>query len=169
MKPEEQKEPPEMDPQKDTTERMLRLTTYLHREIPISGSMGIEVESIGPGQVILSAPLEPNLNHKSTAFGGSLSAIAVLSGWALLHLRLEEAELDAELVIRRNETSYGAAAHGRFRAAATLADEEQWALLARTIKRGRMARIDMRAIVSTDAGPCAAFSGEFVAVPRSLS
>lgn len=158
-----------MDPQKDTAERMPRLTAYLHREIPISRAMGIVVESIGQGKVLLSAPLEPNLNHKSTAFGGSLSAIAVLSGWALLHLRLEEAGLDAEPVIRRNETSYGAAAHGRFRAAATLADEEQWALFERTIKRGRMARIDVRAIVTTDAGQCAEFSGEFVAVPRPLS
>lgn len=158
-----------MDPQKDTAERMLRLTAYLHREIPISGAMGIGVEAIGQGQVVLSAPLEPNLNHKSTAFGGSLSAIAVLSGWALLHLRLEEAQLDAELVIRRNETSYSAAAHGRFRAEATLADEEQWAVFERTIKRRRMARIDVRAIVTTDAGPCAEFSGEFVAVPRPLS
>ena len=68
--------------------------------------MGIRVASFDGASLILDAPLDPNLNHKSTAFGGSLYSIAVLCGWGLLHLKLAEARLHKHIVIQESNIRY---------------------------------------------------------------
>ncbi|PSB47247.1 YiiD C-terminal domain-containing protein, partial [Chamaesiphon polymorphus] len=57
---------------------------YLHEHIPLSKAMAVSVSSIDSSGVILSAPLQPNINHRSTVFGGSISAVSVLSAWTLV-------------------------------------------------------------------------------------
>ncbi|RYE53550.1 MAG: hypothetical protein EOP18_08925, partial [Rhizobiaceae bacterium] len=50
--------------------------------------MQVRVVAASVERVTLSAPLAPNINHRATVFGGSASAVAILSAWSLLHLRL---------------------------------------------------------------------------------
>ena len=76
------------------------LEQYLHRQIPLSAAMRVTVRGATLESVILAAPLEPNLNHKSTAFGGSLSALGILAAWSLVHLRLLEEGVKCEIVIQ---------------------------------------------------------------------
>ena len=66
----------------------VEITTYLHKNIPITAAMGVEVESSNAEGLVLIAPLEPNHNHLGTAFGGSLSAIATLAGYGVVWLAL---------------------------------------------------------------------------------
>lgn len=40
----------------------------LHQQIPITKAMGFSVVEFTPSKVKVSAKLEPNVNHKSTAF-----------------------------------------------------------------------------------------------------
>jgi len=70
------------------------ITAYLHQHIPLSQHLGAAVEAYDGASLRLGAPLAPNLNHRSTAFGGSLSALAILSGWTLLHLNLRERAIE---------------------------------------------------------------------------
>jgi thioesterase domain-containing protein len=52
-------------------------------------------------------PLDANVNHKSTMFGGSLYCGAVLAGWGWLHLRLREEGIeDGHIVIQEGQISY---------------------------------------------------------------
>ena len=96
------------------------LEAYLHRHIPISAAMQIHVRSVAPDEVVLEAPLAPNINHRETLFGGSATALAILAAWSLVHLRLESTGLPHRLVIQRQTMSYDApvtgtaAAHARF-------------------------------------------------------
>jgi len=82
------------------------LETVLHREIPLSRHMGVRVAACGLDRVVLSAPLENNLNHKSTAFGGSLYSLAVLSGWSLLFIFLRARGVAAQIVIHQSNIEY---------------------------------------------------------------
>ena len=59
--------------------------------------MGIRVAAYDGTSLKLTAPLAPNINHKSTAFGGSLYSLAVLCGWGIVHLKLAEAALHKHL------------------------------------------------------------------------
>ena len=73
-----------------------RVERYLHQYIPLSAAMGVQVRTATVEHVKLAAPLAPNVNHTETVFGGSAAALATLSAWTLLHLRLEDAGLDAQ-------------------------------------------------------------------------
>jgi thioesterase domain-containing protein len=82
------------------------LERYLHQQIPLSAAMGVRVRMATPDRVQLSAPLTPNVNHNETVFGGSAAALATLSAWTLLHIRIARAELRARLVIQRSSMEY---------------------------------------------------------------
>lgn len=82
------------------------LQPYLHEHIPLSQAMRICVDSIGENAVVLRAPLAPNINHRRTVFGGSMSALAILAAWSLLHVRCRAAGIESRLVIQRNTMEY---------------------------------------------------------------
>ncbi len=87
-------------------EQIQDLEATLHHEIPITQSLGLTVESYD-GQILrLKAPLEPNINHKDTAFAGSLNALLTLSGWGLVWLILKEAGIGAKIVIQDSRVKY---------------------------------------------------------------
>src|ERR671939_1452984 len=91
-----------------------QIEELLHSKVPITRAMGVRVEDYDGERLILSAPLAENVNHLGTAFGGSLHALAVLSGYGLLWLELKEAE--CHIVIRKSTISYEHPVQGELRA-----------------------------------------------------
>lgn len=83
-----------------------QLQNLLNNEIPITRSLEISVTYYNGSILEITAPLKPNINHKSTAFGGSLYTLAVLSGWGLLHLKMHENHLNGHIVIQQSEADY---------------------------------------------------------------
>jgi thioesterase domain-containing protein len=77
---------------------------FLHEQIPLTRAMGVQVEAYDKEQLIVTAPLAPNHNHVGTAFGGSLSAIATLTGYCMLWLLLGDRE--SHIVIRNSSMNY---------------------------------------------------------------
>ncbi|WP_423204688.1 YiiD C-terminal domain-containing protein [Pseudomonas kribbensis] len=83
------------------------LESVLHHDIPLTRDMGLKVLDWHEQQLRLHLPLEANVNHKSTMFGGSLYCGAVLAGWGWLHLRLKEEGIDdGHIVIQEGQISY---------------------------------------------------------------
>jgi len=139
------------------------LEQYLHRQIPLSAAMRVAVDAATSGSVILSAPLEPNVNHKSTAFGGSISALGILAAWSLVHLRLLDEGLTCEVVIQSNQMDYDRPITGPFTASSLLADPAAWPGFVRTLTRRRVARIEVRSELMVEAAVVGRLSGRFVA------
>jgi len=146
------------------------LDAYLHAHIPLSAAMEVRARRWEGARLTLAAPITPNINHKATAFGGSVSTLAILSAWSLLHLRLRDAGLAVELVIQRNQVEYLAPIATDFEATAALASEADWTRFEQMLRRRGRARIAVLAEVRADGGPAEApqgrFSGEFVALLR---
>jgi thioesterase domain-containing protein len=140
------------------------IEAYLHAHIPISAAMGITIVDASPVGVVLRAPLEPNLNHRSTVFGGSAASVAILAAWTLVHLRVTSTGRLARVVIQRGETDYGLPIRGAFTATCRLEDEATWARFLRTLERRGRARIDLAATLASDGQVVAAFSGSYVAI-----
>jgi len=83
------------------------LESVLHHDIPLTREMGLKVLDWQGGQLRLHLPLQANINHKSTMFGGSLYCGAVLAGWGWLHLQLrEEGVEDGHIVIQEGQLRY---------------------------------------------------------------
>jgi thioesterase domain-containing protein len=138
------------------------LERYLHQQIPLSAAMGVRVRMATPDRVQLSAPLTPNVNHNETVFGGSAAALATLSAWTLLHIRIARAELRARLVIQRSSMEYELPIPGDFDAVCRFSDEAAWERFrAILVRRGR-ARLTLAAYLVHDAQRMATFEGDFV-------
>ena len=152
----------------------LQLEAYLHRHIPLSQAMQVRVSQATPDTVVLCVPLAPNLNHRDTAFGGSIGAAALLAGWSLLSLRLSAAALPARLVIQRSRTEYEQPIDGDFTVHAFLGSAAEWERFMRTLTRRGRARLSVGCEIRHVGRKAASFAGEFVALapegrqPRDL-
>jgi thioesterase domain-containing protein len=143
----------------------LALELYLHTHIPLSAAMQVSVLEASHDRVRLAAPLAPNINHRRTVFGGSAAALATLSAWALLHLRLAAQGFGGRLVIRRSSMDFEQPIAGDFEAVADAPPEDTWWRFSVAVSRTRPARIEMRSTLSFDGARMGEFTGEFVALP----
>lgn len=139
---------------------------YLHQHIPLSAAMAVSVLAADSREVVLGAPLAPNINHRATVFGGSASAVATLAAWTYLHLRLQECGVAGQLVIQRNSMDYEQPIHGDFQARAALEQPEKWEAFVRLLQRRGRARIRVDARLEYQGATAGRFTGEFVALAR---
>jgi len=139
------------------------ITTFVHARIPSTQTLGARAEHYDGTILRLAAPLVPNVNHRGTAFGGSLSALAILSGWLLLHLKLREGGVTARLVIQRSALDYLAPVDGDFTATAALPAPGAWERFLRTLARHRSARVTVPSSLTCGSGVGGRHEGTFVA------
>lgn len=140
------------------------LRRYLRDHIPLAAAMDIGVRAADELEVTLEAPLAPNINHRDTAFGGSVAALAILAAWSLLHLRLRAAGIANRLVIQRSTVDYELPIAGAFTARAALAEPARWEPFVKLLQRRGKARIAVLAALEHEGRIAARFSGEFVAL-----
>jgi thioesterase domain-containing protein len=140
------------------------LEAYLHEHIPLSKHIGIRVQHADTTAVRLWAPLEPNLNHRKTGFGGSISALAILAGWSILWCRLRERTSGHNIVIQRNHIEYVAPVTADFTARCSAPSATHWQRFVRTLEQRGRARIQLEASVHADETLAATFSGRFVVI-----
>ena len=150
-------------------DREISLEKYLHRQIPLSAAMKVSVRSATTESVILSAPLEPNINHKSTVFGGSASALGILAAWSILHLRLVDAGYHCEIVIQSSQMDYDRPIKGTFTAASSLADTSAWPTFLKMLTRKKRARIEVQSVLTYEDTIVGRLQGRFVAFLREGS
>ena len=145
------------------------LRDILRTEMPVTQHLGIETTGYRAGVIVLRAPLAANVNHKGTAFGGSLNAIATLACWSSLWLVLRESGTPGEIVIQDSTIRYlrpvaqdFSSRSGPIEAAAL----ER--LIAAVRKRGR-GRIALTSEVFDPDGVAVNFSGRYVVETSAAS
>jgi thioesterase domain-containing protein len=142
------------------------LQAYLHAHIPLSVHLGAWVVEAGNERVRLQAPLAPNLNHRSTAFGGSISAMAILAGWSLLWVRLRGLTPGHHIVIAENSVAYLAPVTTDFTATCAAPADAAWERFLRTFRQRGRARIELEVAVEAAGATAASFRGRFVVLRR---
>ncbi len=140
------------------------LERYLHEHIPLSRAMEVSVVEVQSDGITLRAPLTPNTNHRNTIFGGSVSAVAILAGWSLVHTRLAAAGLSGHLVIQRNTVHYDLPMSGSFTARSFIQTAAAWELFVRMLKRRGRGRLTVSCILEYQGQVAGRFEGEFVAL-----
>lgn len=137
-----------------------QLEALLREEIPLTRALGIQAAAYDGHCLELRAPLAPNVNHKSTAFGGSLYSLAVTCGWGLVHLKLAEAGLHKHIVIQESSIRYLRPVSDDMHAACCV-DDAALARFLRTLQKHDRARLDLAVTVSHDDEPAVEFSGRY--------
>ena len=141
------------------------LESILHRDIPLTQAMGIKVLDWHDQQLRLYLPLEANVNHKSTMFGGSLYCGAVLAGWGWLHLRLREEGIeDGHIVIQEGQIGYPLPVTHDATAICAAPEEKVWKRFVATYKRYGRARLALDTWIVNEGSEerAVTFTGQYV-------
>lgn len=145
-------------------ETLQAIQDYLREHIPLSKAMGVEVRKADVEGVVLSAPLEPNINHRETVFGGSASSLAILAAWSVVHFGLQRAGLPCRVVIQKNTMSYDKPIAGVFTARCDAPSAETWQRFLAMLKRKKIARIEVASHLEYDQEIAGKLEGVFVAI-----
>lgn len=147
-------------------ELMLKeLEESLHRDIPLTRCMGLNVVECNGHGLLIRAPLAPNINHTATAFGGSLAAATTLVSWGMLWLIMKLLNQRANILIQESSISYLRPVTRDFIARCDYPTEEQISKLLSTYERYGKGRIELQSEIFEDNKPCVGFRGRFVLVP----
>ena len=140
------------------------LEAVLHHEIPLSRQIGLTVAGYDGACLSLRAPLAPNINHKATAFAGSLTAVVTLAGWGTAWLLLHEHEMRGTIVIQESTTRYLLPVGHDFIASCRVPDEREVERFLLGLRRRGKARLRLTVEIVDGGGRVAvAFIGHYVA------
>lgn len=137
---------------------------YLHEHIPLSKAMAVSVTSINENGVILSAPLLPNINHRSTVFGGSISAVAILSAWTFVHVQLQILAIPCRIVIQSNSVEYIKPVQDEFQAHCVTPPQRSWQRFISAVSKRGKGRIALEVDLYAQGLQVGKFQGEYVAL-----
>ena len=140
------------------------IQAYLYEQIPLSKAMEIQVIEVTNNSVILAAPLQPNINHRSTVFGGSASTLAILSAWTLVNFRLRSEGINSRLVIQKNTMNYQKPIHDDFEAVCNLNHQEVWTRFITILHKKNKSRITVNSLLRCHGEQVGEFTGVFVAL-----
>lgn len=133
------------------------------QKIPLSEKMGIQILEASSQSALLSAPLQPNINHIGTVFGGSLYSVCALACYVLFQeIAREAGGLSDDLVIQEGRIQYLAPVKGDFQVRATLEEDQSVERFMSALRRSGKARLGLRASVLFEGRECAVFEGTYV-------
>lgn len=135
---------------------------FFHEKIPLTRAMGVAVEAYDWEHLVLTAPLEPNHNHLGTAFGGSLSALAILAGYGFLWLELADPEY--HVVVAGTSMSFRRAVRGILRATCRRPEDKACEVFKAKLAQKGKAGIELHVIIGEPDDVAVDFTGTFVAM-----
>jgi len=143
------------------------INTHLHVQIPMTRQMGIVVTDFSAEGVVATAPLEANINHQQSAFGGSIAALGIVTGFVAIWGNLKSRGLETELVIQHSETDFSKPALSNMEARSRpLSDAALDAFTTTLAGRGR-AQIMVTSDIFSDGKLIASNRGTFVAIDQN--
>ncbi len=142
------------------------IQNYLYKHIPVTKALGVEAMTFSREEVKFKAPLAANINHRSTAFGGSISSLLITTGWSYLRLLFDEVDPIPRIVIGKSSTDYLKPVTADFTAELIIPKKETLERFMEMYDRFGKARITLRAKIKEDGVVQAEFEGEFVVFER---
>lgn len=142
----------------------LALQDFLSRHLPLTAAMGVKVECACADCVDLRVPLQPNLNHELTAFGGSISTVGILAGWGWLWTQLHTRDPMPRLIIGHSTTRYIRPIDTDFEARCSHPGGAAFEQFEQTFAASGKARLALRSEVTVSGKIAAVHDGIYVAI-----
>lgn len=138
------------------------LEDVLHTDIPLTKHIGITVSELTDISLSLYAPLENNINHKCTAFGGSIYSVSVLTGWGLIYSLLQQHNLSGHIVIQESSTKFIKPVTTDITTRCSFESIEQCDKFLKMYNRKGIARIQLESSISCADENAVIFNGTYV-------
>ena len=141
------------------------LEEFLIKHVPLASAAALSVDGYDKHSLLISAPLEKNINDKGTAFGGSLYIVCVSAGWGMTYLKSQELGLDGDLVIAKAEIEYLSPLKDRLIAKAMAPSADDLANFQQRFKAKGKAALNIEVELDNEQGkPCVRFHGKYAIV-----
>ena len=151
-----------------TEEAMKQLERLIVEEMPITKHLEFSLASDEEGCLRASAPLEPNANHMGSAFGGSLSMLATLTGWAMMHQvvteKMEDMRRQVEVIIQESDIEYLRPVYENIAVTCEPPDEDAIERFENMLERWGRARLDLKCKIDAAGERAVTFIGRYVAL-----
>lgn len=132
-------------------------------DIPLTQHMGLEVSYFDEQELRIKASLEKNINHRQTAFGGSIASTATLAAWGWLYLQFYQSNIPARIVIQQSSINYLQPITEDFVSVCKNVDTNEFNKFITMLHKKGIARISLKSLVLCKSIIAAEFSGDFVA------
>jgi thioesterase domain-containing protein len=146
------------------------LERLIVEEMPITEHLEFSLAADEDGRVHASAPLQPNANHMGSAFGGSLSMLATVTGWAMMHQVVEDAVEDmrrrVEVMIQESDIEYLRPVYENISVICERPDEDALERFERMMERWGRARLELKCKIDAAGERAVTFMGKYVAMAK---
>ena len=141
----------------------------IYNNIPLVENMQLQLQTINSHHITATAPLAPNINDKSTVFGGSSAALMTICGWSLIKFQLESRQIDNDVVIHRSELQWNQAQTDDLIITAHIESDINWTDLIATLNnKNRSIRIKINCEVLNQANQvCSQMTASYVILKNS--
>lgn len=151
-----------------TEEAMQRLEELIVQEMPITKHLEFSLVAEDDGKLRASAPLKPNANHMGSAFGGSLSMLATVTGWAMMHQVVQDCVADVkrqvEVIIQESDIEYLKPVYENISVICERPDEDALERFQKMLDRWGRARLDLKCKIDAAGERAVTFIGRYVAL-----
>ncbi len=150
------------------------LERLIVEKMPITQHLEFELAEDEQGRLRASAPLQPNANHMGSAFGGSLSMLATVTGWAMMHQVVQDAMQDAmedmrhrvEVMIQESDIEYLRPVYENISVVCEPPDEDAQERFQEMLDRWGRARLDLECKINAAGERAVTFIGRYVALAQ---
>ncbi len=81
------------------------LQSYIYEHIPVIAQNHFEIQEIKDEQVFFKGSLKEHINHRDSAFGGSLSSLMILTAWSAVRIMTDKLK-NVVIVIQNSHVDF---------------------------------------------------------------
>jgi thioesterase domain-containing protein len=142
---------------------LIGLAERVRQHIPLTRHLSFSLMAFADDQLILTAPLGPNVNDKGTMFAGSQAALMALAGWCLTTVQAERQIPRADVLAMHSALRYRRPVTGEIRIVVT-SPTDSLQRFAQRLSRGERAVLHIEAIgYNADGEKACQYQAEYMA------
>lgn len=152
-----------MSPFKDNVSHYL--TDFFSQHLPITDYLNMKVDEFSGDAFSLAIDLQPSINDKLTAFGGSLYCVCVMNCWGMAYLQARQRGINPNMVVSHGEIDYIAPVNDERIVARcnTQIDTDWQGFFERLDERGR-AKVSLQSEIICNGKTAVSFSGDYAII-----
>jgi len=141
------------------------LGEFFREHLPITRYLGMSLEHFDGERLALGIDLQPSINDKLTAFGGSLFSACVMTCWGMVYLQARRRGINPNMVVTHGEIDYLApVADARIVSHCEQPEELEWAAFFEQFAHRGKARVTLHSSISSNGREAVRFRGNYAII-----
>jgi thioesterase domain-containing protein len=142
------------------------LENFIIEHLPLARAACISIDKYSGDTLVVSAPLDKNINDKGTAFGGSLYNLCVITAWGMTDLKAKELGLAGDIVVAKGEIDYLRPLRGRLIATVNAPSDDDLVHIKRSYESRGKAIFHLEVVIlDENKNACVQFKGKYAVLP----